>query len=273
MRHPESVNIHNVVLVEARQQPDWAFPLHSHNHHLEISLVQRGEGTFYCEGRSYPMHPGDLVIKNAGVVHAEHTAREAPLRQVCVSFSGVREIENAPGCLLPEAMEPVLPAEEDFSLLSALFDYLEAHWQREREAEACRLAMLTALEVIGERIARRREQLPQLPQDERAARTVAQVMAWINENYARKITLDGLAERFFISPFYLEKKFKERTGYSINRYVVDRRMGEAQRLLIFENSSIKEVALAVGYDNLQYFYATFKKYAGKTPSDFRAAYR
>lgn len=133
--------------------------------------------------------------------------------------------------------------------------------------------MLAALDVIKTAIVRKEAEKPKHAQDKKAAQTVEQVMGWINENYAQKITLNGLAERFFISPFYLEKKFKESTGYSVNQYVIDRRMGEAQRLLIFENTSIKEIAISVGYSNLQYFYATFKKYTGKSPVIFRHLYR
>ena len=273
MRHPETIDIHSVVLVDATRTPGWAFPLHAHDNHLEISLVQAGSGTFYCEGRSYALRPGDVVIKNAGVVHAEHTSREAPLRQVCISFSGVQEVPGAPGCLLPAQMPPLLPAEEDFPLLNAAFQYMAGCYQQEEAAAACRAVMLAALEVIQRRIEKKQADRPRPPQDKKAARTMADVMAWINENYAQRITLEGLAERFFISPFYLEKKFKESTGYTINQYVIDRRMGEAQRLLIFEDMSIKEIALAVGYGNLQYFYATFKKYAGKAPLAFREEYQ
>lgn len=49
-------------------------------------------------------------------------------------------------------------------------------------------------------------------------------------------------------------------------------MGEAERLLIFSDLSIKDIAITVGYKNLPYFYTTFKKYAGCTPLDFKKKY-
>lgn len=273
MRHPDPVDIHNVVTVDAVGSPDWAFPLHAHPHHLEISLVLSGGGILYFGGRSYVMKKGDLIIKNAGVVHAEHTDPRDPIRQICVTFSGVDEMDGVPDHLLPESASPVLPSGEDLDLLSAVFRYLSLRWQEEESAAVCRQLALAALDVICMRISHAPTDRRSSKADPRIMRTVSDVIAWINEHYPEKITLNGLAERFFVSPYYLEKKFKESTGFSINQYVIDRRMGEAQRLLIFDPAGIKEIALAVGYENLQYFYATFRKYTGATPLDFRRRFQ
>ena len=269
--HPEAIEIRNIVLVNAERKSDWAFPLHAHDQELEISLVQSGGGAFYCQGVSYPMSAGDLIVKNAGVIHGEHTSLERPMHQVCVSLSGVEELPGQPGHLLPRFLPPVIASGEDFPLLSAIFSYLADHW-RENE-RLCRQLLLPALEMIKNRIEKLENSQSHSQPDAKAAQAVSDAAEWLDGNYMQKITLELLAERFFISPYYLERKFKEYTGYSINQYVIDRRMGEAQRMLIFEEKPIKEIALSVGYDNLQYFYATFKKYAGKTPADFRAEYR
>ena len=259
--------------VDATGSPDWDFPLHAHPHHLEISLVLSGGGILYFGGRSYVMKKGDLIIKNAGVVHAEHTDPRDPIRQICVTFSGVEEMDGVPDHLLPESASPVLPSAEDFDLLSAVFRYLSLRWREEESAAVCRQLVLAALDLICMRISRTPADRRSSKADPRIMRTVSDVIAWINEHYPEKITLNGLAERFFVSPYYLEKKFKESTGFSINQYVIDRRMGEAQRLLIFDPAGIKEIALAVGYENLQYFYATFRKYTGATPLDFRRRFQ
>lgn len=273
LNRPETVGIQSIVVVDARNQPDWAFPLHSHEDEVEFSLVQAGGGTFYCEGRSYAMHPGDVIIKNAGIIHAEQTSRDQPIRQICISFSGIQELPGLPNHLLPAYGSPVLPCGEDFEILNALFSYLAAHGREEGQETTVRHLMLAALEIIIRRIDQRKKTAKENIRDSKTMQTVTNVMEWINQHYQQKITLNALSERFFISSYYLDKKFKACTGYSINQYVIDRRMGEAQRMLIFEQTSIKEIALAVGYDNLQYFYATFKKYTGKSPAVFREEFR
>ena len=273
MLHPESITIHNAVVVDAAGDPRWAFPLHTHERDLEISLVQTGAGTFYCDGHSYPMKQGDVIVKNAGTIHAEQTGPDAALRQVCLSFSGVDEIDGCPGHLLPRYACPVLHSEKDFGVLSAAFDYLAAHWQDEASGAVCSHLTQAALGIIQDLIPARPEERAKTKRGDSAAETVARVADWLNGHYMQKITLSNLADQFYISPYYLDRKFKSIVGYSISQYVIDRRMGEAQRQLIFENASIKEIALAVGYENLQYFYATFKKSTGVTPQTFRERFQ
>ncbi len=273
MLHAENASVWNAVTVDATGNPLWTFPLHSHDHHVEVSLVLAGAGTLYYDGHSYPMCRGDVIVKNAGVIHAEQTNRDDPLRQVCLSFSGVYGTDGRPDCLLPHFMSPVLCGGADFGILSAAFSCLADHWQDEAYSVICRHLTEASLEIISGLIARQQSTGTKEKPDSRVSETVTQITDWLNDHYMQKITLQELADRFFISPYYLDRKFKACVGYSINQYVIDRRMGEAQRMLIFEDRSIKEIALAVGYGNLQYFYATFKKYTGKSPSVFRREFR
>lgn len=273
MRHPESLSICKAVVVDTKNDPGWTFPLHSHDNHLEISLIVAGAGTLYYDGHTYAMQQGDVVVKNAGVIHAEQTSRDAPLHQVCLSFAGVNELEGCPDHLHPPYMSPVIRGAAHFDLLSMMFFYLAEHWLQEEHALICRHLMQASLEMICGLIPDRRSAFKMQNHRGRSCETIDRVAHWLNSHYMLKITLNELAKRFYISPCYLDRKFKACIGYSINQYVIDRRMGEAQRMLIFEDKSIKDISLAVGYSNLQYFYATFKKYTGKSPSVFRREFK
>jgi AraC-like DNA-binding protein len=50
-------------------------------------------------------------------------------------------------------------------------------------------------------------------------------------------------------------------------------MGESERMLLFEDVSVKEIAQKNGYSNLQHFYAAFKKFTGYTPMEFKQLYK
>ena len=95
---------------------------------------------------------------------------------------------------------------------------------------------------------------------------------YLDTYYYKNISLDDLSKKFYFSSYYLARKFKEETGYTINQYIINRRMGEAERMLLFEDFSIKEIAKRNGYANVQHFYSTFKKYTGCTPIEFRNFY-
>ncbi|MFZ5649623.1 MAG: helix-turn-helix domain-containing protein [Bacillota bacterium] len=102
-----------------------------------------------------------------------------------------------------------------------------------------------------------------------AARAVARVKQYINENYAREISLDELARHVFLSPFYLSRIFSEEAETSITDYIKKVRIGKAQSLLMSTGRSIAEVAYSVGYKDPNYFSRVFKSLTGKAPHQYR----
>lgn len=100
---------------------------------------------------------------------------------------------------------------------------------------------------------------------------VEQSIAYIKENYMRKISLASVAEHVGLSSGYLCRIFKDETGGSINTYINNLRMNKAGELLSDKNSYIKEVAVAVGFEDQLYFSRLFKRYSGLTPSEYRAS--
>lgn len=101
-------------------------------------------------------------------------------------------------------------------------------------------------------------------------KTISPAIAYIEQNYNAKISVNVLADLCFLSPsrfFYL---FKQQTGNSPiaykNKIAVQY---AAQELLFNKDVSIKEIAERHGFSNFIYFERAFKKIIGKTPSQYR----
>lgn len=75
-----------------------------------------------------------------------------------------------------------------------------------------------------------------------------------------------------MSPWYVSHVFKEMSGYSPIQYLLRRRIGEAQTLLISTDYSITEIAFKVGFDTQSYFNMQFTKNVGMPPMQFRKNY-
>lgn len=97
-------------------------------------------------------------------------------------------------------------------------------------------------------------------------------MRYIAEHYQDNITLEELAERLGISPFYLSKVIKKDTGRNFVDVLSEARI-EAAKKLLAENKSIKEITFATGFNSQNYFAKIFKKHVGCSPREFRAALR
>jgi ABC-type sugar transport system substrate-binding protein/AraC-like DNA-binding protein len=90
---------------------------------------------------------------------------------------------------------------------------------------------------------------------------------YVDEHYRESLSLKTLSARFGISAAYLGKVFHESAGLSFARYLNERRVGEAERILATRRVKAKDVALAVGYSDANYFYNVFKKITGRNPSE------
>jgi AraC-like DNA-binding protein len=100
-----------------------------------------------------------------------------------------------------------------------------------------------------------------------------EVRTYIDKNYAQDISLEYIADHSHLSVYYLARQFRKYTAYTVNKYIVSCRIGEAQRRLIHTDDRIDDIAVICGYTNLSYFYASFKKNVGCTPMEFRNAYK
>lgn len=95
-------------------------------------------------------------------------------------------------------------------------------------------------------------------------------VAYIKEHYAREgLSLQDVADHVHVSTTYLSTIFKKETGVNFSDYLLEIRMMAAMEWLRKEDLKTYEVAERVGYGNPQYFSVIFKKYTGKTPSEFR----
>ncbi|MFC4302488.1 response regulator [Cohnella boryungensis] len=97
---------------------------------------------------------------------------------------------------------------------------------------------------------------------------VRKMIELIHRNSSDSLKLEALAEALGYSSSYLGKLFKSATGENFNTYLDKVRIGKAKELLR-QGKKVYEVAEQVGYTNVDYFHAKFRKYVGSSPISFR----
>ncbi len=96
-----------------------------------------------------------------------------------------------------------------------------------------------------------------------------EVATYIELNYMEPLTLDLLANRFYVSKEHLSRSFKGAIGITVNEYLIKIRMNKASSLLKDSVMPIKDIVSLVGYDDVAYFYRVFKKFYGLAPGEYR----
>ncbi|MFC4098998.1 response regulator [Paenibacillus xanthanilyticus] len=103
----------------------------------------------------------------------------------------------------------------------------------------------------------------------RPNRIVEEVKRLVQEQFGGSVSLRSVAQQIYMNPKYLGKLFKSGTGMAFNDYVMQLRMEKAKELLLHSDMKVYEIAEAVGYGELDWFYKRFKAYAGISASEYR----
>ena len=98
---------------------------------------------------------------------------------------------------------------------------------------------------------------------------VRQVKEYIATHYMNDICLQELADIAHMSAEAFSRFFRNRTGRTPNRYLIDYRLGIAARMLITTQQSVSEIGFSCGFNTLSHFNRLFRESKGCTPSEFR----
>lgn len=243
--------------------------LHSHPNLVELYLVLDGSSEITIDTICYPVRIGDLILINAGVLHDEFSNTVSDDLRICMC--GLKSVHL---CGLPchhiisPDTVPVIPSGTQFSTLRhiilTLFFLIRSGLLLSSETAALLAASFFSIVLdLVEKTA------PQLPPRSYSAQLTSNICQLIETSFHQPITLQTLSHSLSISPSYLSHSFKSNTGYSPMQYVMRRRIGEAQTLLMTTKEPITRIASAVGYDNASHFNATFSKHTGMSPGKFR----
>ncbi len=92
---------------------------------------------------------------------------------------------------------------------------------------------------------------------------------YMQSEYAAPITCELLAERSYVSTSYFNKIFKEETGKSASKMLMEIRLEKACGLLVGTDLPASQIGLNVGYSDTKHFYDLFKRQTGMTPGEYR----
>ena len=237
----------------------------------KILLLVSGEGSYFVDGSRYLLAPGDIVLIGSRSVHKPELAESAAYERIIIYVSPeyLQKMSSA-GCDLLSLFSGnrghVLRLKEHrrktvFSLASKLEREL-AHpaFGRDILSQANLLQMLVELGRSMEDASANLPR-PSVPENRR----VLEIMEYLDRNLAEDIDIDRLAERFFISKFYMMRLFQKETGTTVYAYLTQKRLLKA-RDLIGSGVRATEACYACGFHSYSSFTRAYGKYFGTTPT-------
>jgi len=99
--------------------------------------------------------------------------------------------------------------------------------------------------------------------------SIDQVLQYIEEHYTQELRISRLAEEFHFTSSYFSTLFRRKTGKTLTKYIMEKRIHLAQQYLINTKMSIKEIADCTGYSDYFQFNKVFRRMTGMSPSAYR----
>lgn len=246
--------------------------MHAHADAVELILICSGSSEYLIHDKKVVIKAGDLLVYNAGVVHDEVSGPDMEVGSYCVGVGGLHMPGLRENALISDEKGYVFPTGRYFEDMKELFVMMFRNLAAGKpHAELFCTSLLHALLVsvltVTEGVGETREN----PADEPHI-LGSRIKDYIDRHYMEPITLQSMGEALRISPYYLSHVFKQMSGYSPVQYLLRRRIGEAQTLLITTELSVARIAEMVGYDSQSYFNLQFTKNVGMPPSRYRHNY-
>ena len=256
---------------------------HDHEFH-ELVLVLRGSGVHFTDGESYAIHSGDVFLIPPGYKHGYRETSDLDLVNILYSEDRIGipdfDIRDVPGYHAFFKLEPEMRRTHKFKSrltlgASALSEVEAIVLKMEGELDSddpggdfmvvsyfMRLQCLIA-RSYGKASNREGKTLIRL----------ADVVAYVERNYKRRITLGELAEVARMSLSTLHRSFVEATGFSPVEFLVRTRVLKGAELLRGGGFNVSEAAFAVGFNDSNYFSRQFRKVMGVSPRKYAAGFK
>lgn len=255
-----------------------------YNYHIhqefEIYYLVSGERKYFIDNNIYTVQAGNLVLVDASEIHKTgNIGKQSHERTVIYfNYSFLKELYphisnlNLLSCF--QSKYRVLPLSLKYkhtieNILNKMLiickseDYLKELYKKfYLQLLLCELLLL--INDFIDKLEEKEYHYSQLMHPK-----ITQIIQYINDNYNKNITLAEMAERFYISPSYLSKLFKDTTNFTFTEYLNSVRIKNAKELLAKPGYRIIDVAQKVGFNNNTHFTRVFKDITGMSPTNYK----
>ena len=247
----------------------YKFLMHGHGNICEITYIYQGEGLYRQGKEVYPVKAGDILLYNMGELHVTQSRGDSGVSYYSIGISGMKKKGLPPNWLHRGQESCVVHAgsheKEVHGICEEMYRLLGSK-RRSRTADLAVHLLGAALIVLTEELG---QAGPEKGRRQPGERREADIKAYLDRHYTEDLSLGYLASELGYSETHISHLFKKLYGESPMKYVMHRRISQAQLLLHSTDLQVSQVAARVGYGNVSYFVTLFSKVVGMTPVKYR----
>lgn len=272
---------HNTFYYFDYDERDYSINMEFEHYHpfYEILILLGKEADHLIEGHPYHIQTNDMVLLNPARLHKSSYPKGEASKRIVISFMfpddcfGYKETYDT--LLSPFRAEvPIYRFEPEerrklFDILNDLFMFSSNPKYKGSETDSFYVhtkfqEFLHTLYTIQD---------TNIYKDDTTynsiERKIYDITSYIHANFQEDLSLESLAEKFYISPCYLSHQFKSVTHFNLMNYIQMTRIKNVEYKLTATNEKISDIAESCGFASFSQFNRIFKKITGTSPSDFR----
>lgn len=265
----------NFKIFHIRDKKDIKFQYHHHDFSKIVILID-GDLTYYIEGKAYILKPWDILFINKNEIHKPVVNPDKYYERIVIWLNPDFMAKYAQGNNdLLKCFEVAI--KNNYNLLrlnmksieiikNIIQDIQSCDNSNEFGSEILKESLFVQLMVLMNRLFLNSDKNRDL-EDIQYDKTIEGVLNYINSNLENDLSIDTIASKFFISKYYLMRKFKSQIGSSIHNYIIQKRLILAKSL-ISEGLTMSNVCSKCGFNDYSSFVRAFKKVYGVSPSNY-----
>lgn len=234
------------------------FRLHSHEEY-EIYMFLEGDSKYVVEEKFYTLRPGDVIIIRKGemhrVYHNSSTRYHRIFLMVSPHFFKEKNCPEYEAVFLKNTNGIGNKIDSELVYSSGLYDAI-MRLKKYSENFTTGETLITDSTMIE--IVHILNNIQSFTSADFSKGAVKDIISYINDNFTQEISLDLLAEKFYLSKHHICHIFKKYTGLTVQNYTKQKRLTLA-RELHSNGMTLSEAAISSGFSDYSSFYRAYKK--------------
>ncbi|XEC96108.1 helix-turn-helix domain-containing protein [Paenibacillus tarimensis] len=250
---------------------------HTHDF-IEISYISEGCGYHYIEDQVIPIKQGDLFVIPIGTSHVfRPSSPRSDVNLVCNNcifradfLDNWRYLLEQDSFTCNAVFSPNrnpmrwLHFQDKNDTFSTIFQSMYREYlNRNTGFETVLRALLVQMLVMLQRFELKDET------ETESFRVLEEAVHFIKTRYSENLTVQDVADYFFLSSSHFQRLFKKSNGLTFTQYLQNLRIQKCCELLKSTDFPIYQIANQVGYKDMKFFHSLFRKKTGVTPRQYR----
>lgn len=241
----------------------------------ELCVLLCPNTTHFLEGKPYELHTFDIIGIPPNMLHRTQYPPGDPCKRLIIQFSLPK---NVPGLRneyeqLLELFHQEMPIYRfEPELRQKIYRKLNEIYLLAQKTDSMRnliihqkfIEFLTLLYLNQDK-----NQYSNVSEMSPMEQKIYSITSYIHAHYTEDLSLEFLAQKFYISSCYLSHQFKDVTGFTLTDYIQMTRVRNVQSLLVGTRIPITEASARCGFSSFSQFNRVFQKHIGMSPSRFR----